>query len=94
MGVGVTISLPSSGNPKEFIPVVLGFFENILEEIVEGAIPVDKIGLNGLPSLDGIGRMSPPFDGTLGVSLGVLVEEPCLFLVAKFRTGDSEDRLN
>ena len=94
MGEGVTFPLPSNGNVNELIPVEPGFFENTFVEIVEGTIPGDKMGLNGLPSLDGIGRMSPPFDGALDASTGVLVEEPCLFLVAKFKTGDSEVRFN
>ena len=80
MEVGVTFPLPSNGKTKEFIPVDPGVTS-----------PGDNIGLNGLPSLDGIGRMSPPFDGAFDVSTGVLVDEPCLFLVAKLRTGDSED---
>ena len=72
--------LPSNGNAKEFSPVD-----------PEGNSPGDKIGLNGLPSLDGIGRIRLPFDGIFGVSIGVLVEEPCLCLLTKLRIGDSED---
>ena len=79
-GEGVTLPLPSNDNAKEFSPVD-----------PEGNSPGDKIGLNGLPSLDGIGRIRLPFDCIFGVSIGVLVEEPCLCLVARLRTGDSED---
>jgi hypothetical protein len=66
--------------------------ENILlDERVDGTIPEPKIGLNGLPSLDGMGRISPPFEGTLDDPTGVLVEDPFLPLVARLRADASDE---
>ena len=63
----------------------------LLEERVDVTIGEGKIGLNGLPNLDGIGRISPPFEEILDDATGVLVEEPFLLLVARSRTEGSDD---
>ena len=90
----VEFPLPSSCKDNGFTADESWFLENILlDESVDGTIPEPKIGLNGLPNRDGIGRISPPLEGNLDDPTGVLVEDSFLPLVAKSRADASDEWL-
>ena len=92
MDTGVKCPLPCNCKGKLFTADESRFLGNILlDESVDGTIVEAKIGLNGLPNLDGIGRISPPFEVILDDPTGVLVEEPFLHLVARSRAEGSDD---
>jgi hypothetical protein len=61
------------------------------DEKFAGTIPGVKTGLNGLPNLDGIGLIRPPFDGILLESMGVLVDDPILLLTTRSSAGEVEE---
>jgi hypothetical protein len=65
--------------------------EKIDDEKFAGTTPGVKTGLNGLPNLDGIGLIRPPFDGILLESMGVLVDDPILVLTTRSSAGEVEE---
>ena len=70
------------------------FLANVVDERLHGPIPCVRIGLNGLPNLEGMGRIRPPFDGSFPVSItGVLVQEPFRLLVARSKADEPGDWL-
>jgi hypothetical protein len=79
----VILVLPSTFSEKGLTADDVRFFANICDG--DCGTPVVKMGLNGLPSLDGIGRIRPPNEGILWDSIGVLVDDPFLFLIARSR---------
>ena len=91
LDVDVSIPLPSNFNEKGLTADEARFFGNMCDETGDSSVLDVKMGLNGLPNLDGIGRMRPPKEGILIVSLGVLVADDLLFLITRSRVSDSVD---